>query len=36
VAQGGYQRVQTLRWDAAVDAVEAAYRRWLREIRNEV
>jgi glycosyltransferase involved in cell wall biosynthesis len=36
VAQGGYQRVQTLRWDAAVDTVEAAYHRWLREIRNEV
>lgn len=34
VARGGYRRVQTLCWDAAVTTVEAAYLRWLRELRE--
>ena len=35
IAQGGYQRVQTLRWDGAVATVEASYLRWLAELRHE-
>lgn len=31
VARGGYRRVQPLRWDGAIDAVETAYRAWLAE-----
>jgi len=34
VARGGYRRVQTLRWDGAVAAVEAAYQAWLAELRS--
>lgn len=34
VARGGYQRVQTLRWDDAVATVEAAYLHWLDELRS--
>lgn len=34
VACGGYRRVQTMRWDGAIDTVEAAYLRWLAELRS--
>ena len=34
VARGGYRRVQPLRWDAAITAVEAAYHAWLAELRS--
>lgn len=34
IARGGYQRVQTLRWNEAVTTVEAAYRDWLGELRS--
>jgi glycosyltransferase involved in cell wall biosynthesis len=34
VARGGYRRVQTLRWDGAIDTVEAAYHGWLAELRS--
>jgi glycosyltransferase involved in cell wall biosynthesis len=34
VARGGYRRVQTLRWDGAVAAVETAYQGWLAELRD--
>jgi glycosyltransferase involved in cell wall biosynthesis len=35
IARGGYGRVQALRWDGAVAELEAAYRRWLGELRGE-
>lgn len=31
IARGGYRRVQALRWEDAVGAVEAAYARWRDE-----
>lgn len=34
IARGGYRRVQSLRWDDAVATVEAAYLRWLAELRG--
>lgn len=34
IARGGYLRVQSLRWEPAVAAVEAAYLGWLAELRR--
>ena len=34
IARGGHRRVQSLRWDNAVATVEAAYLRWLAELRG--
>jgi glycosyltransferase involved in cell wall biosynthesis len=34
IAHGGYQRVQSLRWEPATDALEQAYRRWLHSRRG--
>jgi glycosyltransferase involved in cell wall biosynthesis len=34
LARGGYQRVQSLRWDGAVARLEAAYLGWLAELRD--
>jgi glycosyltransferase involved in cell wall biosynthesis len=34
IAHGGYQRVQSLRWNRAIDKVEAAYLSWLTELRQ--
>ncbi|HVF61888.1 MAG TPA: glycosyltransferase family 4 protein [Thermoanaerobaculia bacterium] len=34
IARGGHRRVQSLRWDDAVVTVEAAYLRWLAELRG--
>jgi glycosyltransferase involved in cell wall biosynthesis len=34
IAAGGYRRVQSLRWDAAVTRLESAYRTWLGELRS--
>lgn len=34
IARNGYERVQRLRWDRAVDQWEGACQRWLGEIRN--
>ena len=32
IAAGGHKRVQALRWDTAIDTLEATYRRWLNEL----
>jgi glycosyltransferase involved in cell wall biosynthesis len=34
IAQAGYRRVQSLRWDIAVKRLEDTYRRWLDELRQ--
>ncbi|HEX8140333.1 MAG TPA: glycosyltransferase family 4 protein [Pyrinomonadaceae bacterium] len=34
IAQGGYIRVQNLRWDIAVKRLEDTYHRWLDELRQ--
>jgi glycosyltransferase involved in cell wall biosynthesis len=34
IARGGYQRVQSLRWEAAIVEIETAYQAWLAEIRG--
>ncbi len=32
IAKAGYQRVQSLRWDSAVDRLEKIYQKWLKEL----
>ena len=34
IARAGYRRVQCLRWDSAITAVEEAYLAWLAELRS--
>ncbi|HEX9668938.1 MAG TPA: glycosyltransferase family 4 protein, partial [Thermoanaerobaculia bacterium] len=34
IARGGHRRVQSLRWDDSVATVEAAYLRWLADLRG--
>ncbi|MEQ8752650.1 MAG: glycosyltransferase family 4 protein [Coleofasciculus sp. G1-WW12-02] len=34
IAKAGYQRVQSLRWDLAVDRLEQTYQKWLQELRQ--
>jgi glycosyltransferase involved in cell wall biosynthesis len=34
IARGGYRRVQSLRWEKAIDTAEASYLRWLAELRT--
>jgi glycosyltransferase involved in cell wall biosynthesis len=34
VAEGGYRRVQGLRWDSAVNRIEAAYQTWIHDRRG--
>jgi glycosyltransferase involved in cell wall biosynthesis len=31
VAEGGYRRVQGLRWESAVDRIEVAYQTWIHD-----
>jgi glycosyltransferase involved in cell wall biosynthesis len=35
IAQTGYKRVQSLRWDLAIDKLERTYSQWLHEFRNK-
>ncbi|MFM6266569.1 MAG: glycosyltransferase family 4 protein, partial [Dolichospermum sp.] len=35
IAQMGYKRVQSLRWDLAIDKLELTYSQWLHEFRNK-
>jgi len=35
IAQGGYQRVQNLRWELAVERLEQTYTEWLQEFKSK-
>lgn len=35
IAKAGYQRVQTLKWENAVDKLESTYQEWLNEFREK-
>ena len=35
IAQMGYERVQNLRWDLAIDKLEMTYSEWLVDFRNK-
>jgi hypothetical protein len=35
IAQTGYKRVQSLRWDLAIDKLERTYSQWLHKFRNK-
>ena len=35
IAEAGWRRVQTLRWETSVDRLDAIYRRWVAEAHGQ-